>query len=95
MARRNLICFYVVHFLFPSTLNELDHLLESLRKKTEVNPKDVALMKRKERKEKKSSLKQVNAQSRKGRGKAKRLRRKRKGKNLLVFNNLINFKYPM
>lgn len=64
--------------LLASTLKELDHLLEGLRKKTEVNPKDIALMKRKERKEKKSALEQVNAQSRKGRGRAKKLRRKKK-----------------
>ena len=53
--------------------------MESFKTKTEINPKDVALSKRKERKEKILALEQANKNSKKRKGKARRTR-KSKGK---------------
>ena len=61
-------------------------MLESLKKKAEINPKDVALSKRKERKEKRLSLEQKITHPRKGRGKAKKTRRKKKGRWIFMLN---------
>ena len=63
-----------------SNLEEFEHLIAKLKKKSEVNPKDVALVKRKERKEKKKLAEAQVLKEKKGKVMAKKSRKRKAGK---------------
>eukprot|EP00794_Sanderia_malayensis_P010905 gene10905-12064_t len=65
--------------LIASNTEELDKLVDKLKRRAEVNPKDVAFAKRKERKAKaKAAAKEKQLETKKGRGKGKTQQRKKK-----------------
>ena len=63
-----------------SNLEEFEQLIAKLKKKSEVNPKDVALEKRKERKEKKKLAQAQALKEKKGKVVTKKTRKRKAGK---------------
>ena len=59
-------------------MEDFEQLIETLKKKSELNPKDIALMKRKERVESRRAKERETNAKKKGKGKTK-AGRKRKG----------------
>ncbi|XP_065055748.1 remodeling and spacing factor 1-like [Rhopilema esculentum] len=65
--------------LLASTMEDFEQLIENLKKKSELNPKDVALMKRKERVEIRRAKKQETLAKKKGKGKSKAAKKRKDG----------------